>query len=427
MIKSLLPQKLISLFKFDKVLFTILFIVLPGVILDGIVEYNQGEISLFFIRAIVTFIVAMIGLSLYKFSIVRKSFVLTVLVYTITLSMMFSAFVDSNNPNITFESLFLKTEVIVSLLIFAVGMLVHFRHIIILIGFNLSFIIASSFANPSFAIEKLAFYAIIISGGGLMAYFSQRLLIQLSRKVKEANALIRIKNDELREMNESKDQLFKIIGHDLRTPFHQLKQLVDLIDQAKNEDEKVEIRALLKQSANKGNKLLEDLLQWGKTYEHQSEIVLEKKNLSNIVEKVFEFSDYKGKSKEISLVNKLPKNLEISVNQTMMETVFRNLIANAIKFSHRGSDVVVRSQKEKDNLRIEIIDKGVGMCNERIGKLFKEEQNISTLGTSNEKGTGYGLSIAKRLVEKQNGVLEIKSEYRKGTTVNLIFPLGMTA
>ncbi|MBQ4820858.1 HAMP domain-containing sensor histidine kinase [Aquimarina sp. MMG016] len=424
---NFLPQKIVSLFKFDKVLFTILFIVLPGVILDGLVEYNQGGTNLFFIRSVVTFAITIIGLICYRFSLVRKSFVLTILVYTIVISMMISLMIGLQDPEFAFTEHFLKTEVIVALLIFAAGMLVHFRHIIILLIVNILFIASCSVVYSSFPLEKFMFYTIIVSGGGLMAYFSQRLLVKLSRKVKEANTLIRIKNEELREMNESKDELFRIIGHDLRTPFHQLKLLVELIDQAKDQEEKDEIKSLLKQSANKGNKLLEDLLKWGKTYQQQSEVVLEKRNLSLIVNRVFEFSDFKRKRKEISLVNMLPENLEIAINATMMETVLRNLIANAIKFSHRGSNIVIRSQKENRQLRIEIVDNGIGMSDERIGRLFQEDKNISTLGTDNEKGTGYGLSIAKRLVEKQNGIMEIKSEYRKGTTINLIFPLGLTA
>ncbi|WP_298310527.1 HAMP domain-containing sensor histidine kinase [uncultured Aquimarina sp.] len=420
-------RKLPKFFQFDKVLFTVMFIALPGIILDGIVEYNEGGLSVYFIRAVITFTIVTISLLLQKGGLIRKSRLLTLSVYTIVLGMMSSLFYGVLDPNFEFESFFLKVEVIVSLLFFAVGMLVHFRHIIFLLTINFLFIALSTFYYPSFPLEKLAFYFVIVSGGGLMAYFCQRLLVQLSRKVKEANRLISIKNEELKEMNQSKDDLFRIIGHDLRTPFYQLRSLIDMVDEVDNVQERDQIRAMIKEAADKGNNLLEDLLEWGNIYKKQSQVLLETKKISVIVDKVFAFSDLKTKNKEISLINELPKDLKVTINPAMMETVMRNLIANAIKFSHRGSDIIVKSEKIGGQVRIAIEDKGIGIRNESLYDLFTTEKNNSTTGTENERGTGFGLSIAKKLVEKQNGVLEIESEYNKGTTINLYFPHTMSA
>jgi len=420
-------KKMPRFFQFDKVLFTVMFIALPGIILDGIVEYNEGGFSVYFNRSILTFIIVTIGIILQKTGFIRKSRLLTLTVYTIVLGMMSSIFYGVQDPNFQLESFFLKVEVIVSLLFFAVGMLVHFRHIIFLLTINFLFITLCLFYYPSFPIEKLAFYFVIVSGGGLMAYFCQRLLVQLSRKVKEANRLISIKNEELKEMNHSKDDLFRIIGHDLRTPFYQLRSLIDMVDEVDNDQERDQIKSMIKEAADKGNNLLEDLLEWGNIYKKQSQILLETKEISVIVDKVFAFSDLKRKNKEISLINKLPKDLKVTINPAMMETVMRNLIANAIKFSHRGSDIIVKSEKIDGQIRIAIEDKGIGMENDFLYDLFTEEKNSSKAGTENERGTGFGLSIAKKLVEKQNGILEIKSEQNKGTTINLYFPHSMSA
>jgi len=305
-----------------------------------------------------------------------------------------------NDPYFEIEPYFLKVQVIVSLLLFAVGMLVHFRHIIYLVVFNFIFIGCCWFYYPELSSVKLSFYAVIVSGGGLMAFFSQRMLVKLSRKLKEANKLISLKNEKLREMNQSKDDLFRIIGHDLRTPFYQLEGLIDMVDQAENEIERAKIKAMIKESASKGNQLLD---------------------------KVFKFSDMKRQSKQISLINKLPEDLKITINPAMMETVLRNLITNAIKFSHRGSNVVVRGENTGEHVVIAIEDRGVGMCDHKLINLFREERNSSTTGTENEKGTGFGLSIAKKLVEKQNGIFEIESKHNEGTTINMYFPLNWSA
>ncbi|WP_299183030.1 HAMP domain-containing sensor histidine kinase [uncultured Aquimarina sp.] len=420
-------KKLPGFFQFDKVLFTVMFIALPGIILDGLVEFNEAGLSAYFNRAVVTFSIVTLGLILQRSGFIRKSKLLTLSVYTIVLGMMSTIFFGVDDPNFIFESFFLKVEVIVSLLFFAVGMLVHFRHIIFLLTINFLFIGLCMFYYPSFPLEKFAFYFVIVSGGGLMAYFCQRLLVQLSRKVKEANRLISIKNEELKEMNQSKDDLFRIIGHDLRTPFYQLRSLIDMVDEVENDEERDEIRNMIRQAADKGNNLLEDLLEWGNIYKKQSQVLLETKEISVIVDKVFAFSDLKTKNKEISLINKLPRDLKVTINPAMMETVMRNLIANAIKFSHRGSDIIVKSEKIGGQVRIAIEDNGIGMCNDSLYNLFEKEKNNSTTGTENERGTGFGLSIAKKLVEKQNGVLEIESEYNKGTTINLYFPNTMSA
>ncbi len=367
--------------QFDKVLFTILFIVLPGIILDGLVEYNQGGFSVYFVRALITFSIVSMGLLLHKVGFIRKSRLLTLSVYTIILGMMSSIFFGVEDPDFKFESFFLKVEVIVSLLFFAVGMLVHFRHIIFLLTINFVFMALYLFYYPNYPLEKLVFYFVIVGGGGLMAYFCQRLLVQLSRKVKEANRLISIKNEELKEMNQSKDDLFRIIGHDLRTPFYQLRSLIEMVDDVDDEKEREHIRGMIKQAADKGNDLLEDLLEWGNIYKKQSQVLLEMKEISIIVDKVFKFSDLKTTSKEISLINKLPKDLKVTINPAMMETVMRNLISNAIKFSHRGSDIVVKSEKIGGQVRIAIEDTGIEIRNDSLYDLFVTEKNTSTSGT----------------------------------------------
>ncbi len=413
--------------RFDKILFSVLIAIVPGVLLDGFVQYNAHGLSPFFYRDVIMFSVVMLSFLFYKMGLFSQSHVLVVSDYTIVLLFMGSLAIGVKDPNFQFETYFLKVQLILVLIIFGLGMLIHFRHIMILLVLNVAFIICCSFAYPSFPIEKFVFFGMIVSSTLLVAFYCQRLIIKFSKKIKEANRCIQIKNEELREMNQSKDDLFRIIGHDLRTPFHQLTCLVEMIDEVDNEEEKARIKGLLQESADKGNQLLEDLLNWGKTYKQQSEILLEKQEIRPIINRVFAFSNLDTQAKQIRLINRLPKDLEISINSTMMETVIRNLIANAIKFSHRGSDIVVKSEKLEQHVRISIADQGVGICKERLFRLFKTERNESTSGTENEEGSGFGLNIAKKLVEKQNGTFEVKSIHNKGTVINLYFPFGQSA
>ena len=282
--------------------------------------------------------------------------------------------------------------------------------------------IACYFTVQDFPTIKLLSYGIIVSFSTLMVFFSQNMLVKLYRNLKNANDIIKVKNEELHKINLAKDQVFKIIGHDLKTPFHQVHSLINLIDESSDEQEKAQIKYLLKESVDKGNKLLEDLLKWSATNQTTSELKLEKHNVHSIVNDVFEFSNVKSDSKEIKLINNIREDLEIKMNSTMMETVFRNLISNSIKFSYRGSQIILNSEKVDEMIKISIIDKGIGISKFRLNELLINQINDSISGTENEAGTGFGLSIAKELVEKQHGIFEIKSKENVGTTINLYFP-----
>ena len=411
----------------NKESFATMFVAFPGVTIDAVVEYNEAGFSEYFIRDLGYLAIMIVCLILYKFFNLKRGDVYTIPVYVIVIGQMISVILRIQNPEVHFESYFLKAEIILTLMMFGIGMLVHAKHIVILLLINMIFMITCSNLIPTFPIGKLVFYGVIVSSSSLLAYFSQRMLVGIYRKLKKANHIIQVKNEELSAMNKSKDQLFRIIGHDLRTPFFQLRSLVDMIDQTECKNEEAEFKVLLKESADKGNQLLEDLLKWSTSYKQTSNIELKKQDISQVVERVFEYSDIKGKTKEISLINKLQHNLEIYMNTAMMETVLRNLIANSIKFSHRGSDITVESERLDNLIKIAIIDKGIGICKYRLSTLFNKKKNESTSGTEDELGTGFGLSIAKELVEKQNGTFEVKSERDKGTTINMYFPLGQIA
>ena len=421
--KGKILHKISTVFAKHQEAIATMIVALPGVGLDAIAEYDTAGFSPYLIRDFFYLGVMVICFLLFKYELIKKKDVFKVPVYTIIIGQMISVLFRIQNPEYSFEPYFLKAEIIFALMMFGIGSLVHAKHITVLLTINTTFIIACYFMVPEFPTSKLIFYAVMVSSSTLLVFFSQRMLVQIYKKLKYASKIIQFKNEELSKMNIAKDQIFKIIGHDLRTPFHQVNSLVDLIDETEDKEERKEIKLLLKESADKGHQLLEDLLKWSTTFNKDSEIELENHNLSEVVTRVFEFSDLKSKDKDITLINKLPKELNIFMNLTMMETVLRNLISNAIKFSYRGSEIIVKCEHSKELLKISIIDKGMGISKFRLNNLLINKQNQSTSGTESESGSGFGLNIAKELVEKQHGVFEILSKENKGTTVNLYFPV----
>jgi signal transduction histidine kinase len=109
----------------------------------------------------------------------------------------------------------------------------------------------------------------------------------------------------------------------------------------------------------------------------------------------------------------------------MIKTILRNLISNAIKFTHRNGKVTVKASMDNDTAEIEVSDNGIGMTQETMSKLFRLDANLSTLGTEKEKGTGLGLFLCKEFVEKHGGKIWIKSEAGIGTSFFFTIPMDL--
>jgi signal transduction histidine kinase len=107
----------------------------------------------------------------------------------------------------------------------------------------------------------------------------------------------------------------------------------------------------------------------------------------------------------------------------MLRTILRNLITNAVKFTHKNGHVEVNAISSDDHVEIAVSDNGIGMSQETISKLFRIDANLSTRGTENEKGTGLGLFLCKDFVEKHNGKIWVESEEGKGSTFKILLPL----
>ncbi len=409
-------------FKYDRVLGTFFGVIFPAVILHGYIEYLSTGNSLYFLRDIINISTLILISILFKFSILKKKDLIVIALYTVEFAIIFTFVVGYFDPKFVFESNFLSVEMIFATLIFAAGSLVPLRHLLTLNVMNILFIVVCALTvGKHYMILRLIFCGLVVSGGGYLAYLGQKFVLSLFKKIKSSRLLIEKQNEELKKVNDEKDRLFRIIGHDLRTPFHQLNHLVDFMMESNEKDKKMEYGKLIKKSANEGARLLEDLLVWSENID-QNEVELKEMPVAKVVERTFEFFKFKCGLKEIHLINELPQDLVLCINDSMMETVFRNLIGNAIKFSHPCSKIIVKSFVNNNYIEISVKDHGVGICSDRLKTLLSEESTSSTVGTNNEKGTGYGLGIVKKLVERQHGSFTVNSKLEDGTIITLAFP-----
>ena len=238
--------------------------------------------------------------------------------------------------------------------------------------------------------------------------------------------LVAIKTSELNESNASKDKFFSIIAHDLKNPFSSIIGLSEmLIEEIKSSDNQAikEYSGLINVSAVRTFRLLENLLEWANTQRGKTSFTPVSLNLNELFNEDFGIFLELAKGKNIQLKNSIRDNLTILADKNMLKTILRNLISNAIKFTHKNGKVEVNAIIENQYLKISIIDNGIGMTKEIIEKLFKIDANLSTRGTENEKGTGLGLILCKEFVEKHGGKIWVESEDGKGSIFRFILPL----
>jgi PAS domain S-box-containing protein len=232
-------------------------------------------------------------------------------------------------------------------------------------------------------------------------------------------------NGELERLNRTKDKFFSIIAHDLRNPFHAIIGFSELLTKeyyAMDDQQKIGLLELINVSSEGAFNLLENLLQWARTQTDKIKYNPEYIDINEIVKSTLSFSTITAEKKRIKLENTLTEKTMAFADKNMINTVMRNLISNAVKFSKTGGEIKIAASDVGDMLEISVIDTGVGMNKENLGKLFRIDTYHSTTGTSGESGTGLGLIICKEFVEKHNGLIKVISEEKKGSTFSFTLP-----
>ncbi|MDD4921718.1 MAG: PAS domain S-box protein [Bacteroidales bacterium] len=230
---------------------------------------------------------------------------------------------------------------------------------------------------------------------------------------------------KLLELNATKDKFFSIIAHDLKNPFSSILGFSNLIE----EDCKVsmyenvlEYNSYVLQSAKSGYELLVNLLDWSRLQNGKMKFNPENFNLFASVRMLAISFQASLNEKELDFQILFPPELRITADRLMVETILRNLISNAIKFTPNKGKISVNADQSGGKTDISVSDTGVGISPDRVDKLFKIEENTSTAGTRHETGTGLGLVLCKDFVKQHHGTICIVSELNKGTTFTVSLP-----
>ena len=226
---------------------------------------------------------------------------------------------------------------------------------------------------------------------------------------------------ELKTLNATKDRLFSIIGHDLRSPIASLKGILLLIDnQQLSREEFDELLQHLQRNVDNVHGMLENLLQWSMSQMKEMKPSLKAFEINDVIEQTIELFKDVAKQKKIDLQTDINENMIVFADENHIRVVVRNLLNNALKFTPENGRVLIKGKVKNNFFELKITDTGIGINTEEMQVIFSSPKLKQ--GTTGEKGTGLGLILCRDLIKQNSGKISVKSEILKGTTFEILIP-----
>ena len=229
-------------------------------------------------------------------------------------------------------------------------------------------------------------------------------------------------NERLETTNAVKDKLLSVISHDLRSPISSLQALLNMFNtnNIARTDLVIFFGKLLSRVENTST-MLENLLHWSQYQLKGLEPIFNKVDLQKIIDECIHLYRMQAEQKHIVIDNSLKTTVHVFADVEMLKVILRNLISNALKFTHSGGIITIMTTTKENDAVISVKDTGVGISPENQVKLFAMN-NFTTPGTEKEKGTGLGLKLCKDFVEHNHGKIWLDSKINVGTTFHFSIP-----
>lgn len=263
-----------------------------------------------------------------------------------------------------------------------------------------------------------------VEGNGNLVKFpgtNEPYLINVVRDIDDRKRL----ENELSNTIKTKDKLFSIIAHDLKSPFNALigfsKELAENYDDY-DEDTRKKFIGIISSTSKNTFKLLTNLLDWSRIQTGSIKINKVKFCLNDLINRCIAIYENVAHLKQIKISTNFVEPRVVSADQTTIATVIENLINNAIKFSNPGGEIQIYVEDSNAQVHLSIKDSGIGMDDNLMAMLFKIDQEVSRRGTNNEKGTGLGLVLCKEFIEINGGKIWVESSIEKGSTFSISIP-----
>lgn len=244
---------------------------------------------------------------------------------------------------------------------------------------------------------------------------------------KRQEAEVKLKNEELQKLNKEKDKFFSIISHDLRNPFQSLLGFTLMMAEDVHllKPDEIENMALkIRKSATNLYNLLENLLEWSVLQQGMQSFKPESFKLLNGISPIIEMVRDAADKKNINISCDITEDLMVTADFRMFESIMRNLVFNAVKFTPGGGRIIITAKPLSGNsVELSIRDTGIGMNGKMIDNLFNTGGQTNRKGTEGEPSTGLGLIICKDFIEKHGGKLGVESEEGKGSAFSFTLPV----
>lgn len=244
---------------------------------------------------------------------------------------------------------------------------------------------------------------------------------------KTAERALQSSEKKYKDLNVTKDKLFSIIAHDLRSPFSSVLGFSELlITSIKNKDDtkSTKYAGLINSITKETLILLENLLFWAKSQTRQIKFAPKNINIHSIIDNVVKRSSSLAEYKGISINILNTSEIRVYADIIMIQTTLRNILSNSIKFTQEGGKIEINTISQSGKLYVSIADNGIGMSEQLISTLFNNKTNKTTTGTANEKGSGLGLILCKEFIERHYGDISATSEIEKGSVFTITLPLN---
>jgi len=234
----------------------------------------------------------------------------------------------------------------------------------------------------------------------------------------DTHLTIRRQQNMLYQLNATKDRFFSIIAHDLRGVFNPLIISTNmLLKIAIKEDSSkmIKFSESVKKSAHNAYDLLENLLTWSRSQRQAIDVSIVKINLTKLIKNNINLFVEKAIQKDISITNDINEEVFVHADKNITDTILRNLINNALKFTHKNGNINIFIEQKENYVNVSVKDNGIGIEQNNLKKLFKIDSKYKKKGTANEQGTGLGLILCKELSLKNNGDIWVTSTPGEGS------------
>ena len=254
----------------------------------------------------------------------------------------------------------------------------------------------------------------------------QKNKINLEFLVQSKTETLRVREEQLLLANRTKDKLFSIIGHDLRSPFTALMGYTEILGEEYNDLSDSDRKGFISRihaSLHGLLSLIDNLLTWSRLNQSRITPDLQVIQLHQLISSVIVSQSLAAERKNISINLLCDEQIAAYADHNLTDAVIRNLLSNATKFTPQGGSITITCLQESDQyVRIEVADTGLGLSPERVDEILQTENFVSTNGTEEEKGTGLGLNLCKRFVRIMHGKFLLSSEPGKGSVFSILLP-----